>query len=172
MEQGYSSTHSYSQNQKEVNGRFHAPPAKPRGNIRRLPLNRILGWGQALTGVEPRIFQPTSIVATPTVPFRIILMCERVRIWEEKVGVCVKPQSGTDLDLNKITNSFNEDILDSGRQFTRVAPKINCRPSPLKCGTVPVTLRVAYTTVGCCHVKDLDVLISLDQSRRLRNFLI
>jgi hypothetical protein len=99
-------------------------------------------------------------------------MCERVRIWEEKVGIYVKPQSGIDLDLNKITNSFNQDILDSGRQSTPVTPKINCRPSPLKCGTVPVTLRVAYTAVGCCHVKELDVLISPDQSRRLRNFLI
>ena len=31
---------------------------------------------------------------------------------------------GIDLDLNKITNSSNQDILDSGRQSTRVAPKI------------------------------------------------
>jgi len=101
-------------------------------------------------------------------------MRKRVRILEEKVGVYVKPQSGIDLNLNKITNSFSQDILDSGRQSTRVAPKINCRPSPPKCESAPVTLCVAYTSVAWCHIKDLDVLIiiSLDQSRRLRNFLI
>jgi hypothetical protein len=99
-------------------------------------------------------------------------MCERVGIWEEKVSVYVKPPSGFYLDLNKITNRFSQDILDSGRQSTRVAPKINCRPPPLKCGTATVTLRADYTPVAWCRMKDLHVLMSLDQSRRLRNLLI
>jgi hypothetical protein len=40
-------------------------------------------------------------------------MCERVRIWEEKVGVFVKPYN-IDLDLNKIANSFIQGVRDSG----------------------------------------------------------
>jgi hypothetical protein len=53
-----------------------------------------------------------------------------------------------------------------------VAPKINCRPSPPKCGTALVAQRVAYTSVAWCHIKDLDILMSLDRSRRLCSFLI
>jgi len=43
-------------------------------------------------------------------------MCERIRIWEEKVGVSVKTQSGIVLGLNKITNSFNHDTPDLDSQ--------------------------------------------------------